>query len=169
MAPDAIVAERRSSAPRGGQRVRLLSMTRIDEDTFRFWYPVNVRFRDIDVGGHAHHSEALVFFEEARSAYWREVVWQGEIGEIDYILAEASIRYLQRVLYPDRLEVGVRVSRLGKKHFEMEYLVRSGDGRQLVSGRTTQIMYDYGAGATKRIPEEARERIVSAEGVDCEP
>ena len=32
-----------------------------------------------------------------------------------------------------------------------------------------QLMYDYGAGATKRIPEEARERIVSAEGVDCEP
>jgi acyl-CoA thioester hydrolase len=132
----------------------------IDEKAFRFWHPVEVRFRDIDIGGHAHHSEALVFFEEARSAYWREVVGK---GDIDYILAEARIRFLQRVLYPDRLEVGVRVSRHGKKHFEMEYLVKSGDGRHLVWGQTVQIMYDYETCSTKRIPGDVRRRIESAD------
>jgi acyl-CoA thioester hydrolase len=137
----------------------------IDEKTFRFWHPVDVRFRDIDIGGHAHHAEALTFFEEARLAYWREIAGLEDIADIDFILAEARVRYLQRVLYPDRVKVGVRVSLLGKKHFEMEYLVKSGDGRNLVTGQTVQIMYDYEAGATKRIPEEIRRRIEAAEGL----
>ena len=138
----------------------------VDEQEFRFWHPVEVRFRDIDIGGHAHHSEALIFFEEARSAYWREVAGLEDIGDIDFILAEARIRYLQRVLYPDRLEVGVRVSLLGKKHFEMDYLVKSSDGRRLVSGQTVQIMSDYESGSTKRVPDDIRRRIVAAEGLE---
>lgn len=145
---------------------QLTRAMQVDEQTFRFWHPVEVRFRDIDIGGHAHHSEALIFFEEARSAYWREIVGRGEVGDIDFILAEARIRYLQRVLYPDRLEVGARVSLLGKKHFEMDYLVKSSDGRHLVSGQTVQIMYDYEAGSTKRIPDDIRQRIESAEGLE---
>ena len=63
------------------------------QDEFRFQYLVAVRFRDIDVGGHAHHSEALIYFEEARAAYWREVVGRARIGDIDYIMAEASVRW----------------------------------------------------------------------------
>lgn len=131
---------------------------------FRFQYGVDVRFKDVDIGGHAHHSHALVYFEEARAAYWREVAGKGGLDDIDYILAEAGLRYHQRVLWPQRLQVGVRVSRLGKRHFEMSYEVRSEGGDLLVSGTTTQVMYDYGAGATKPIPGEVREAIERWDG-----
>jgi len=49
----------------------------VSEAPFRFHHPVVVRLWDIDVGGHAHRSEALMYFEEARAAYWREVVGKG--------------------------------------------------------------------------------------------
>lgn len=132
--------------------------------TFRFHHPVDVRFQDIDIGGHAHHSKALVYFEEARAAYWREVVGRPGLEDVDYILAEARVRYHARVLYPDRLDLGIRVSVLGKKHYVMEYEVRSGGGRVLVSGNTVQVMYDYEAAATKNVPPEVGERILSFEG-----
>ena len=131
---------------------------------FRFEHPVEVRFQDIDVGGHAHHSRALSYFEEARAAYWREVAGRRSPEEVDYILAEARIRYHARVLYPDRLTVGTRVSVLGKKHFVMEYEVRSGEGQLLISGSTTQVMYDYSAGASQRISPCLAERIRAHEG-----
>lgn len=134
------------------------------EPSFHFRHPVEVRFKDIDVGGHAHHSHALVYFEEARAAYWREVVGRGSLDQVDYILAEAQIRWLRRVLWPQTLDVGVRVSRLGKKHFDMEYDVRSTAGESLVSGRTVQIMYDYGAASTTRIPPEVRDAIERLDG-----
>lgn len=131
---------------------------------FRFQYGVDVRFKDVDIGGHAHHSHALVYFEEARAAYWREVAGKEGLDGIDYILAEATIRYHRRVLWPQRLQVGVRVSRLGKRHFEMAYEVRGTDGDLLVSGTTTQVMYDYGAGAPKPIPDTVREGISAWDG-----
>lgn len=134
------------------------------QDAFRFQYPVPVRFRDIDVGGHAHHSEALMYFEEARAAYWREVVGRGGVDDIDYIMAEATVRWHQRVLWPQTLTVAVRVSKLGKKHFEMEYEVRDPAGERLQSGRTVQVMYDYEAARSARLPAAVRAAIEAHDG-----
>ena len=133
-------------------------------DEFRFHWPVPVRFRDIDVGGHAHHSQLLIYIEEARAEYWRGIAGRPSLEDVDYILAEASLRFRQRVLYPDTLGVAVRVSVLGKKHFEMEYEVRSGSGDLMATARTVQVMYDYAAGATKRIPEDVRAAVVELDG-----
>jgi acyl-CoA thioester hydrolase len=131
---------------------------------FRFRHSVDVRFKDIDVGGHAHHSHALVYFEEARAAYWGEVTGRSGLEDIDYILAEATVRWHQRVLWPARLDVAVRVSLLARKHLVMEYRVASAEGVTLISGSTVQVMYDYVAGASKRIPEDVRAAIAERDG-----
>lgn len=139
-------------------------MMRDHEDPFLFHHPVEVRFRDIDVGGHAHHSVALLYFEEARAAYWRAVVGRQGLDDIDYILAEATVRWKERILWPQTLSVGVRVSVLGRKHWEMEYEVLGAHGRPLVTGRTTQVMYDYEQGRTIRIPDAVRACIEAHDG-----
>jgi acyl-CoA thioester hydrolase len=131
---------------------------------FRFHHPVTVRFRDIDIGGHAHHSEALMYFEEARWAYWREVLGRGRLEDIDHVLAEARIRWHQRVLWPQTVDVGIRVVRLGRKHFELAYEVRSEDGTLLVSGTTVQVMFDYEAGRSTRLPDELRTALEAFDG-----
>lgn len=114
---------------------------------------VPVRFKDIDVGGHAHHSHALVYFEEARSAYWERVTGSVGIDAVDYILAEMTVRYRARILWPQTLSVGVRVTRVTRRTFEMEYEVRGSDGVLLVTGASKQVMYDYAAGRTMDLPE----------------
>ena len=135
-----------------------------DRQPYRFQHPVDVRFKDIDVGGHAHHSHALVYFEEARVAYWRDVVGRPGTGAVDYILADATVRWHRRVLCPARLNVSVRVSLLGRKHFVMDYRVDSQEGERLVSGATVHFMYDYVAAASKRLPADVRARIIAHEG-----
>jgi len=137
-----------------------------DPSPFKLWHSVDVRFKDIDVGGHAHHSLALVYFEEARSRYWKDVVGRGDLDEVDFILAEARIRYHSRVLYPLTMSVGVRVSKLGKKHFVMEYLARDPEGPDLVSGETIQVMYDYDKKTTKCVPQEIQDVIKGWEEPD---
>jgi acyl-CoA thioester hydrolase len=137
---------------------------KVEESPYRFQYPVPVRFKDIDVGGHAHHSHALVYFEEARAAYWREVVGRRGLDGVDYILAEVHVRYHQRVLWPQELEVGVRVSRLGKRHFEMSYEARGSGGEKLISGSSTQVMYDYSAGRAQPIPPDVEDAIRRHDG-----
>lgn len=131
---------------------------------FHLWHPVEVRFKDIDLGGHAHHSHALVYFEEARARYWKDVVGKGSLEEVDFILAEARVRYHGRIFYPMTLQVGVRVARIGRKHFVMEYLATDPRGEPLASGETTMVMFDYEKRESKRIPESVAEAMRAHEG-----
>lgn len=134
------------------------------ETGFHFEHRVPVRFRDIDLGGHAHHSQALVYMEEARTEYWRRVTELDDPSQVDYILAEARVRYHQRILYPDLLRVQVRTTKVGRTSFDLEYRVLSGDGRLLASGGTTMVMYDYVRGRSKRVSDELRAALEAFEG-----
>lgn len=131
---------------------------------FRVLHAVPVRFKDVDVGGHAHHSHALVYFEEARATYWERVTGRSGLDGVNYILAEARVRFHARVLWPQTLRVGVRVSRLGKRHFEMAYEARGDDDTLLLSGETTQVMYDYEAGGAVAMPDGIRAAIDALDG-----
>ena len=135
-----------------------------EDQEFRFVHPVTVRFKDIDIGGHAHHSHALVYFEEARAAYWTRVTGRSGLDGVDYILAEATTRFHARVLWPQTLRVGVRVSKLGKRHFHMAYEARGEDGELLLSGGTVQVMYDYDSGSATAMTSEVRAAIEALDG-----
>ena len=132
---------------------------------FRFVYEVPVRFKDLDAMGHAHHSMPLVYIEEARAAYWRDVVGRAGLGGIDYILAQATLRYVKRIEFGEMLRVGLRVSRLGGSSFTMEYEVRDSHGELLTTAETVQVMFDYEAGRSKQIPDEIRAAISRFEGI----
>lgn len=130
---------------------------------FRYHYDVEVRFRDIDAMGHAHHSLPLVYVEEARAAWWRELVGRNDVGGMDYVLAEVTVRYQRRIEFPGRLDVGLRVAHVGEKSFVMEFEIRNEAGNVVASGRTVQVMYDYEARRSVRLPEELRARMLAFE------
>ena len=123
---------------------------------FRFMRAVPVRFRDIDEMGHAHHTLPLVYIEEARTAYWRDVLGR---EELDFIMGEVGVRYHRRIHYPSTVHVGVRTTRLGRSSLAMAYELRDDEGELLAEGWSKQVMYDYAAGATKPVPEELRARV----------
>lgn len=126
---------------------------------FKFKHEVAVRFRDLDSMGHAHHTLPIIYFEEARAAYWREVAGRLTPADIDYVLAEVRVQFKQRVLYPARLTVGAGVTHVGNASFVMRYELRDEEGTLLATGETVQVMYDYTQSRSMRMPAEVRERI----------
>ncbi len=134
------------------------------EGDFGFLHAVDVRFRDLDPMGHAHHSLPLIYWEEARARYWREVAGRGAVADIDYVMGEFTLRFHRRILYPGRLTAGVRITRLGRSSFDMAYGLWSGAGELLSSGRSTQVLYDYAAGRSKPFDDDTRHRIEAHEG-----
>ena len=131
---------------------------------FRLVHEVEVRFRDLDPMGHAHHSLPLMYWEEARARYWREVAGRTAVMDIDYVMGELTVRWHRRIFYPGRLRAGVRVTRLGRSSFEMAYGLWDGDGALLSSGRSTQVLFDYDAGRAVAMDQETRRRIETHEG-----
>jgi acyl-CoA thioester hydrolase len=138
-------------------------MTSGNGASFRFHHSVDVRFRDLDAMGHAHHSLVLIYVEEARAAYWRDVVGRKDLEGIDFVLVEVIVRYQRRIRFPGRLEVALRTSRIGGKSFVMDFEIRAENGDLLASGETVQVMYDYALQASKPVPDDIRARIESYE------
>lgn len=139
-------------------------MTERSPDDFRFVHPVEVRFRDLDPMGHAHHSLPLMYWEEARARYWREVAGRSSVDAIDYVMGEFTMRFHGRIWFPSRLRSAIRVTRLGRSSWDAEYGLWDQDGRLLSSGASTQVMFDYEADRSRPLDDETRARIEAYEG-----
>lgn len=131
---------------------------------FRLLHEIEVRFRDLDPMGHAHHSLPLMYWEEARARYWREVAGRDGVDAIDYVMGEFTIRWHRRITWPARLRAGVRVTRLGRSSFDMAYALWEADGALLTTGRSTQVLFDYAAERSIPLDDRTRERIQAYEG-----
>jgi acyl-CoA thioester hydrolase len=125
---------------------------------------VPVRFHDLDVMGHAHHTLPIIYFEEARAAYWREVAGRPAVNDIDYVLAEIRVQFKQRILYPAMLTVRAGVTHVGNASFTMAYELADEEGAVLATGESVQVMFDYERGKSMRMPPDVRTRIETYEG-----
>lgn len=125
----------------------------------KFTHRVDVRFRDLDSMGHAHHTLPIIYFEEARAAYWREIAGRPTVDDIDYVLAEVRVQFKQRVLYPAALTVRAGVTHIGNASFVMKYELTDEEGAVLASGETVQVMYDYATSRSMPVPNDVRERV----------
>ncbi|MEE4271719.1 MAG: thioesterase family protein [Thermoanaerobaculales bacterium] len=131
---------------------------------------VEVCFVDVDAMGHVNNAHYATFFEEARVAYFREVIPE-EFSDRElettfpFILLDLYCRYLSPVRMGERLQVSIRLSRMGGKSFDFEYLVTSrNDGRAVATGRTTQVYFDYANDRTEPVPDGLREAFARIEG-----
>lgn len=102
----------------------------------------------------------LSYFEVARVAYFarleREWLEKGH-----FILARAEVDFLRPIHLGDVVEVGVRVVRLGRSSFDMEYLLTA-RGEAAARGKTVQVWLEGGRPAP--LPQAIRERIEALEG-----
>jgi acyl-CoA thioester hydrolase len=135
--------------------------------SLKFSCPVPVRFHDLDVMGHAHHTLPVIYFEEARAAYWREVAGRANVMDIDYVLAEIRVQFKQRILYPAMLIVRAGVTHVGNASFTMAYQLTDADGAVLATGESVQVMFDYAKGKSMRMPSDVRARIETYEGLNA--
>ena len=133
---------------------------------FRFFYPIEVRYGDLDPQGHVNNASYLTYLEQARIAYIRHLgLWTtNSFLEIGIILADAKLTFRAPILFGQPVRVGVRVSRLGNKSLEMKYrLEDSKTGAELALGSTVSVAYDYHAKATIPVPDHWRETITKYE------
>jgi acyl-CoA thioester hydrolase len=119
---------------------------------------VAVRFRDLDPMGHAHHTLPIIYIEEARAAFWRDVAGT-RLEDIEYVMADVHVRFLRRIFFPARLDVSLWVTELGRSRFVLEYAIRDEAGELMATARTTQVMYDYAEAASRPISASVRARL----------
>jgi acyl-CoA thioester hydrolase len=130
-------------------------------DGYRFTYPIQVRFRDLDTLGHVNNAVYLTYFEAARMAYWMHVNGRADLRSMDMILARAEVDYRAPVGYGDELEVGVRCASVKRSSFVLEQaLVDRRTGKRVATARKVLVHYDYAAGRSKPLTEDQRQLLM---------
>jgi len=89
--------------------------------SFRHWTPVTVRFSDQDPLNHVNNVAYAAYVEAARTMFLGGLLDPEEHKGIDFILARVVIDYLKETYYPNTIDVGARVIKLGTKSITTGY------------------------------------------------
>lgn len=127
---------------------------------------VHVRFADIDSVGHVNHTKYLTYFEDARIAWFNEVMgtkWDWDKHGL--ILARIEVDYLREVKLNDIVEIETKVSRIGNKSFDHAYqLFKVIDDKRILAckGVATLVSFDYVNNVSTPIPQAWLDKMVVA-------
>ena len=130
---------------------------------YRFVHARDVEFRDVDAADHVNNAVYLTYLETARIAYLVEALGADFAYELSLILASITVDFRSPARFPERLEIGARVTSVGTKSFVMEHEIRGGDGRLVLEASSVLVAYDYEADASMPVPEDWRARLAAYE------
>ena len=134
-------------------------------DGFRFSHDIRVRFAETDAQGIAHHSNYVVWFEEARVAYlarFREGYRSIQADGVEVLVTDLAVRFVAPARFDDVLTVHARASGLRGARFRFDYAVECG-GTLLVDGHTGHACVNASTLLPTRTPGWLVEAIAAAE------
>ena len=121
-----------------------------------------VRYAETDAMGVVHHANYLVYFEEGRSQYMRDLGSDYALIEASgYRLpvAEAKLRYVGSSRYGERVRIRTRISENRSRRLTFHYeVIAPESGDILVTGYTRHIWTDVD-GKVTRVPESWRKLV----------
>jgi acyl-CoA thioester hydrolase len=107
---------------------------------------LRVRYAETDQMGRVHHSNYLVYVEEARTRMLAALGLpydQVEREGLGLVVRDVELRYRAAALYEDELEIATRVSDLRAASVELAYEIsRPSDGTHVASARTRLACVD---------------------------
>jgi acyl-CoA thioester hydrolase len=125
---------------------------------------ISLRYRDLDPMNHVNNAVYASFLEQARTAYFRDVL-DTRLDEEEMVIADLELQFQRPVtMADDAVRVHSRVPSLGTSSFPIEYVVAV-DGERKATGSTTLVCYDSEAGSSRPIPGDWRETIAAFEGL----
>ena len=117
---------------------------------YRQFLPISTRWMDNDVFGHVNNVQYYSFFDTAVCHYLvlnGILTWRG--SDHIMVVAESGCRYHSEVAFPDLLEAGLRVARLGTSSVRYEIgIFRDGAAAASAEGHFVHVC----VGATDRRP-----------------
>ncbi len=128
----------------------------VSESRFR------VRYAETDAMRIVHHSSYIVWFEEGRSEYMRQVGFPySRLESMGYYLAvtEVKARYLRAAKYDEEVIVRTTVASVRSRGVTFRYQVlRAANGELLAEGESVHVCIDDD-GRPRRLPKEVTELI----------
>ncbi|CAG2141005.1 1,4-dihydroxy-2-naphthoyl-CoA hydrolase [compost metagenome] len=134
-------------------------------DATRADYPhlasVQTRWMDNDVYGHVNNVTYYSYFDTAVNQYLIERgVLDTHGGRVVGLVVDTGCSYFRSLAFPDRLQIGVRVSKLGNSSVRYEVAVfREGEEVVCAAGHFVHVYVDRKSNRPVSVPNETRQAL----------
>lgn len=152
------------------------------------WYPVQIRFRDLDALAHVNNTVYFTYFEEARSYYFDQLQlerWPAREKDqlvpddeepgtrnarihtastgahYGSLIKENECIYHLPLIRSDKAEIGVQVAHIGRSSIlvEMQICDTQDHARIFATGKTVMVWCNYHTGRPVPVPPMLRTAI----------
>ncbi|MCQ4272110.1 MULTISPECIES: thioesterase family protein [Pseudomonas] len=125
---------------------------------YRHFQPVTTRWHDNDLYGHVNNVVYYSYFDSAVNTF---LIERGGLdihaGQVVGFVVSSSCDYFASIAFPERIEVGLRVARLGNSSVQYELAVfKGGEDEACAAGRFVHVFVDRQSNRPVPIPDTLR-------------
>lgn len=125
--------------------------------------PITTRWHDNDIYGHVNNVTYYSYFDSAVNAYLIEV---GGLdihnGEVVGFVVSSSCDYFASIAFPERIEIGLRVAKLGNSSVQYELAVfKQGEEQACAAGRFVHVFVERASNRPLPIAERLRTALAA--------
>jgi len=137
-------------------------------EKYKVFVPINTRWADNDIYGHVNNVTYYAFFDTAANFY---LINEGgldiENGPVIGLVVNSGCNYYKGISYPEKIEVGLRVDRIGNSSVQYGLSVfKEGEDIASASGHFVHVFVDRNSQKTVSIPNELRSAL---EAIQTDP
>ncbi len=128
---------------------------------YRHFQPITTRWHDNDIYGHVNNVVYYSYFDSAVNAY---LIARGGLdiheGEVVGFVVSSSCDYFASITFPDVLEVGLRVGKLGNSSVQYELAIfKAGEAQACAAGRFVHVFVERASNRPTPIPAGLRQAL----------
>lgn len=125
---------------------------------YRHFQPITTRWHDNDVYGHVNNVVYYSFFDSAVNTYLIECGGLDiHAGAVVGFVVSSSCDYFASITFPECIEIGLRVGKLGNSSVQYELAIfKHGEEQACAAGRFVHVFVDRDSNRPVGIPESLR-------------
>jgi acyl-CoA thioester hydrolase len=133
----------------------------VSRAAYRHFRPIATRWSDNDIYGHVNNVAYYSFFDTAVNGY---LIEEGALdihtGEVIGLVVETGCRYFAPIAFPDRLEAGIRVAKIGNSSVRYELAIfRTGEENPVAEGHFIHVYVDRATRRPASLPDALRQAL----------
>lgn len=137
--------------------------TSLSRSGYHYFLPITTRWMDNDIYGHVNNVVYYSYFDTVANHF---LITRGGLdihdGRIVGFVVNSQCSYKSAIAYPDRIEGGFRVNRLGNSSVEYGIgIFREGEESACAAGTFTHVFVDRDTDRPTPIPSAMREALES--------
>jgi|TARA_R100000655_G_scaffold69528_1_gene107732 acyl-CoA thioester hydrolase len=133
----------------------------MERSDFPVFYPIITRWMDNDIYGHVNNVTYYSYFDSVINRY---LIEEGGLdihnAPVVGFMVSSSCQFRKPVAYPDALEAGVRVARIGTRSVTYEVgIFMENDTQAAAHGELVHVFVDRATQSSTPIPPGIREAL----------